>query len=231
MSVNGVPLDEPYLKLPPGVTKVSGDDFAVTVPKKSLWVMGDNRYDSKDSRYNREQPGNGFVPIENVVGRAFLVSWPVGHWTWLDNYPDGVRWRDRISSMAVADPTLDVEAALHADGARFVIGCDEVGRGAIAGPVARRHVRRRLHDAARSRRPARLEDAQREAPRGAGAARRRHGRCSPRSGSASPLEVDELGISAAPRAGRQARAAARCAEAGVRHAGQHRPARRLVTTG
>ena len=94
MSVNGMPLDEPYLKLPPGVTKVSGDDFEVTVPKKSLWVMGDNRYDSKDSRYNREQPGNGFVPTENVVGRAFLISWPVGHWSWLDNYPtvfDGVQ--------------------------------------------------------------------------------------------------------------------------------------------
>lgn len=38
--------------------------------------------------------------------------------------------------MTVADPTLETEAALHADGARYVIGCDEVGRGAIAGPVA-----------------------------------------------------------------------------------------------
>ncbi|HEY4268540.1 MAG TPA: ribonuclease HII [Galbitalea sp.] len=38
--------------------------------------------------------------------------------------------------MAVADPTMDVEAELHEAGARFVIGCDEVGRGAIAGPVA-----------------------------------------------------------------------------------------------
>jgi ribonuclease HII len=38
--------------------------------------------------------------------------------------------------MAVADPTLEIEAALHASGARYVIGCDEVGRGAIAGPVA-----------------------------------------------------------------------------------------------
>ena len=87
MSVNGVPLDEPYLKLGPGVTKVSGPDFSVTVPKDSLWVMGDNRYDSRDSRYNMSQPGKGFVPIENVVGRAFIVSWPIDHWTWLDNYP------------------------------------------------------------------------------------------------------------------------------------------------
>lgn len=38
--------------------------------------------------------------------------------------------------MAVADPTLDVEASLHSAGSRYVIGCDEVGRGAIAGPVA-----------------------------------------------------------------------------------------------
>jgi ribonuclease HII len=38
--------------------------------------------------------------------------------------------------VAVADPTLEFEAQLHSDGARFVIGCDEVGRGAIAGPVA-----------------------------------------------------------------------------------------------
>ena len=38
--------------------------------------------------------------------------------------------------MAIADPTLDVEAGLHGEGHRYVIGCDEVGRGAIAGPVA-----------------------------------------------------------------------------------------------
>ncbi|MEO7146954.1 MAG: signal peptidase I [Terrimesophilobacter sp.] len=87
MSVNGVPLDEPYLKLPPGVTKVSGTDFSVTVPKDSLWVMGDNRYDSADSRYNTDKPTKGFVPKENLVGRAFIISWPLGHWTWLDNYP------------------------------------------------------------------------------------------------------------------------------------------------
>lgn len=87
MTVNTVPLDEPYLKLPPGVTKASGVDFTVVVPKKSLWVMGDNRYDSQDSRYNTTTPSKGFVPYDNVVGRAFLVSWPAGHWSWLDNYP------------------------------------------------------------------------------------------------------------------------------------------------
>lgn len=87
MTVNGVPLDErDYLQLPDGVTKVSSDDFEVTVPEGHLWVMGDNRYNSADSRYNRENPGNGFVPYENVVGRAILISWPIDRWTWLDNY-------------------------------------------------------------------------------------------------------------------------------------------------
>ncbi|MDQ0892626.1 signal peptidase I [Agromyces ramosus] len=93
MSVNGVPLDEPYVALPPGESKVSRDDFDVVVRDDSLWVMGDNRYNSKDSRYNTDTPLEGFVPIDNVVGRAFVVSWPVSHWIWLDNYPqvfDGV---------------------------------------------------------------------------------------------------------------------------------------------
>ena len=75
------------MALPPGTTKVSELDFDVTVPDESLWVMGDNRYNSKDSRYNGGTPRKGFVPVDNVVGRAFVVSWPISHWAWLDNYP------------------------------------------------------------------------------------------------------------------------------------------------
>jgi len=89
MTVNGVPLDEKqYLKLPAGVTKVAGNDFSVTVPKNSLWVMGDNRYNSADSRLNTDTPSKGFVPMDDVVGRAFVITWPASHWTWLDNYPN-----------------------------------------------------------------------------------------------------------------------------------------------
>lgn len=87
MEVNGVPLDEPYLKLPDGTTRVSGDDFSVEVPEGSLWVMGDNRYSSKDSRYNTNTPTEGFVPIDNLVGRAFVITWPIDSWSFLDNYP------------------------------------------------------------------------------------------------------------------------------------------------
>lgn len=88
LSVNGSPLSEPYVTLPHGDINVSRDPFDVTVPKGSLWVMGDNRYNSADSRYNRDKPGNGFVPIEDVVGRALVISWPIDRWSWLDNYPD-----------------------------------------------------------------------------------------------------------------------------------------------
>ena len=91
MSVNGVPLKEPYVLLPPGSQAVSGITFDVTVPKGSLWVMGDNRYNSADSRYHVNDPGKGFVPISNVVGRSFVISWPIDRWSWLDNYPDVFR--------------------------------------------------------------------------------------------------------------------------------------------
>jgi signal peptidase I len=86
MTVNGIPLEEPYVQLPPNTSAVSKDDFEVTVPEDSLWVMGDNRYNSQDSRYNTQGPTKGFVPFENVVGRAILISWPIDRWTWLDNY-------------------------------------------------------------------------------------------------------------------------------------------------
>lgn len=87
LEVNGVPLDEPYIVLPDGTTKATRDDFDVTVPEGHLWVMGDNRYNSADSSFHRDDPGGGFVPIENVVGRALFISWPADHWAWLDNYP------------------------------------------------------------------------------------------------------------------------------------------------
>jgi signal peptidase I len=86
--VNGVPITEPYITIPEGETRASGIDFTVTVPQGSLFVMGDNRYNSKDSRYNTDKPGGGFVGIDFVVGRAFVLSWPMSHWGWLSNYPE-----------------------------------------------------------------------------------------------------------------------------------------------
>lgn len=86
--VNGVPLDEPYVVFPAGESRASGMDFAEMVPEGSLWVMGDNRYHSRDSRHHTEAPDGAFVPIDHVVGRAFLTTWPLTRWSWLDNHPN-----------------------------------------------------------------------------------------------------------------------------------------------
>jgi signal peptidase I len=87
MSVNNIPLVEPYVDLPKTVTRVSLKDFSVTVPNNSYWVMGDDRYRSRDSRYNSAGPTKGFVPKADIVGRAFVISWPVNRWTFLNDYP------------------------------------------------------------------------------------------------------------------------------------------------
>ncbi|QIM16738.1 signal peptidase I [Leucobacter insecticola] len=86
--VNGVPIDEPYAVIPQGEKRASAIDFDVTVPEGSVWVMGDNRYASKDSRYNQDQPGKGFVPEDEIVGRAFVLNWPLNRFSWLGT-PEG----------------------------------------------------------------------------------------------------------------------------------------------
>lgn len=88
LTVNGVPLNESaYLNLPAGAP-ASAQKFSVTVPKGRLWVMGDNRNNSADSRFHADTPSKGFVPESEVVGRAFVLTWPVNRWTWLSDYPD-----------------------------------------------------------------------------------------------------------------------------------------------
>ncbi|GLW74172.1 signal peptidase I [Kitasatospora phosalacinea] len=82
VKVNGVALDEPYIF--PGNTPCGEKPFGpVHVPKGAIWVMGDHRGNSLDSRYHMDQPGGGTVPVDNVVGRAFVVAWPVGDWATL----------------------------------------------------------------------------------------------------------------------------------------------------
>ena len=75
VTVNGVPLSESSFIYPgsaPSLLK-----FNITVPAGRLWVMGDNRGDSDDSRLRQTDPGGGTVPESAVVGRAFLIMWPL----------------------------------------------------------------------------------------------------------------------------------------------------------
>ncbi len=77
VSVNGTPLRErDYLA--PG-ERPSLITFEQEVPDGFLWVMGDNRSNSADSRVHLGDPGGGFVPETNVVGKVFSVVWPLDH--------------------------------------------------------------------------------------------------------------------------------------------------------
>ncbi|MFJ3707764.1 MULTISPECIES: signal peptidase I [unclassified Streptomyces] len=78
VKVNGKALKEPYVF--PGNTACSTDgpgQFKIKVPKDHIWVMGDHRQFSADSRYHQDKPGGGAVPVKDVVGRAVVVAWPI----------------------------------------------------------------------------------------------------------------------------------------------------------
>jgi signal peptidase I len=74
VTVNGVPLTETSYLYPGDVP--SFPFKTVTVPAGHVWVMGDHRGDSDDSRYHLNDPGGGAVPENEIVGRAFLIIWP-----------------------------------------------------------------------------------------------------------------------------------------------------------
>ena len=74
ITVNGVALNESQYVYPgeqPSTIK-----FNVVVPAGHVWVMGDHRGDSEDSRYHPDDPGGGAIPQSQVVGRAFFIIWP-----------------------------------------------------------------------------------------------------------------------------------------------------------
>lgn len=87
LTVNGTALEEPYTKLPNNTPQESPKKFDVTVPEGMLWVMGDNRYSSADSSYHHQNdPEHQYVPVDNVTGRAVVVSWPSSRWSRIDDY-------------------------------------------------------------------------------------------------------------------------------------------------
>ena len=80
LTINDVEVTEPYIY---GGNKPSEMKFDVTVPKGKLWVMGDHRGASADSRYHQEDINKGFVPISRVTGRVVAVIWPFKNITYV----------------------------------------------------------------------------------------------------------------------------------------------------
>ncbi|MER5641602.1 signal peptidase I [Kitasatospora sp. NPDC002227] len=112
LTVNGTAVDEPYIA---AGNVPSRQPFKVTVPADRLWVMGDHRDISADSRYHMENPGGGTIPMGNVIGRAVVIAWPIGR----------VRQLDVPSSLS----SLPVRAAGVPAGGRVVAGAGPVGSG------------------------------------------------------------------------------------------------------
>ena len=83
LTINGVSITEPYIK--PGDTPGGGKaSFDITVPADKVWVMGDHRSDSSDSRFHDDGTGaQGSVPIDDITGRAVMIVWPIDHVKWL----------------------------------------------------------------------------------------------------------------------------------------------------
>jgi signal peptidase I len=87
LTVNGEPVDESaYLR--DGV-EPSQRSFEVEVPEDAIWVMGDNRPNSQDSRFHMQEQGGGTVPDDRVVGRVWAIVWPTDRFELLER-PDSL---------------------------------------------------------------------------------------------------------------------------------------------
>ena len=85
LQVNGKSINEPYIY---ENNTPSDSKFNVTVPKGYIWVMGDHRAASADSRFHTDDVNKGMVPLTKVVGRATFIVWPINHWNFLEKGAD-----------------------------------------------------------------------------------------------------------------------------------------------
>ena len=83
LMINGVEIDEPYIFA--GNT-ASDTNFNVTVPAGKVWVMGDHRGASADSRFHQDDINNGMVPNSKITGKVVGIIWPIKHLGIVDSY-------------------------------------------------------------------------------------------------------------------------------------------------
>ncbi|UKY55439.1 signal peptidase I [Streptomyces inhibens] len=111
VKVNGKALKEDSYIFP-GVTPCGDRAFGpIHVPKGRIWVMGDHRDDSLDSRYHQNLKGHGTVSEDEVVGRAFTIAWPINRWATLP-VPDTFDQPGINKAMAAAPAALGLAGAV-----------------------------------------------------------------------------------------------------------------------
>ncbi|MFE4382645.1 signal peptidase I [Streptomyces cyaneofuscatus] len=111
VTVNGKALDEKSFIFP-GNTPCNDKPFGpIKVEEGRIFVMGDHRQNSLDSRYHQELPGQGTVSTDEVVGRAIVVAWPVGRWATLP-IPSTFDQPELNVAAALAPAALGVAGAL-----------------------------------------------------------------------------------------------------------------------
>ena len=154
VTVNGVPLHEQSYLFPGAIP--SQIKFSIVVPKGRVWVMGDNRAVSDDSRLRMADPGSGTIPEDMVIGRAFVIVWPPSRWRILSIPSTFGQPGISGGSAAASRPAAGSAAAAQLLGARVAPEPSYLSMAAgVVGAVPltwlQLRVRRRVRDRARDR--------------------------------------------------------------------------------